>query len=118
MLVAVASPFHGYPGCDNTEHNKKKAQELKNFYEFMDQDAVILVLVSEYFKSPHSTNDNKMAIRICKAIIGDKETGEKGVDQVHFWYPEEYGLSPGMKGEEKLAKELGIPCHRIPCRSW
>lgn len=109
MLVAVASPFHGYPGCDDTEYNKQKAQELKNFYWFIDSPAVILVLASDHLES-YSAEDNKQAIEWCKEMI-------RHVDEVHFWYPEE-GMSPGMKGEEELAKELGIPCHRIPCRSW
>ena len=106
MLVAVASQFHGYPGCDDTEHNKQKAQWIRERYWDINQPVIILVEASDHLES-YSPADNEQAIEWCKEMISH-------VDEVHFWYPEKYGLSPGMKGEWKLAKELGKRCRKRP----
>lgn len=119
MLVAVASPFHGYPDAYNdTEYNRRKGRELKDFYEFIGKPAKILVLVSDHLNPPYSAEDDEQAVKRCRAIIGNEETGEAGVDEVHFWYPEGCGLSPGMKGEEDLALKLGIKCRYYPEEWW
>lgn len=111
-LVAVSSPFHGYKNAYNdTEYNRKKARGLSRSYWLANMPAIILVLASDHLSSPYSPADNEQALGWCLVIL-------EHCDEVHFHFPREFGLSAGMKGEEKLAKTLDIKCRYFPQEKW
>lgn len=104
MLVAVASPFHGYKDAFNDPwYNKLKAEEIREKYAEKHQPAVVLVLAT-----PGSEQD---AVAWCFEII-------RHCDELHLWYPKSHGLSMGMKAEVGLAMSRLIKRRHFPQEVW